>query len=38
VAGAVDLAPEQVERVFRDIQAKRRTTQYLHLPPLLCAA
>jgi NAD+ synthase len=38
VAGAVELAPEQVERVFRDIQAKRRTTQYLHLPPLLCAA
>jgi NAD+ synthase len=38
VAPAVALAPEQVERVFRDIQAKRRTTQYLHLPALLCAA
>ncbi len=38
VAGAVELAPEQVERVFRDIQAKRRATQYLHFPPLLCAA
>jgi NAD+ synthase len=38
VAGALELAPEQVERVFRDIQAKRRATQYLHFPPLLCAA
>jgi hypothetical protein len=23
-----------VARVFRDIESKRRTTQYLHLPPL----
>jgi NAD+ synthase len=29
------LSEEQVERVYRDIQAKRRTTRYLHLPPLL---
>lgn len=35
VAYALDLIPEQVERVFRDIDAKRSTTRYLHLPPLL---
>jgi NAD+ synthase len=35
VAGAVGLAPEQVERVFKDIEAKRRTTRYLHARPLL---
>jgi NAD+ synthase len=38
VAPAVDLTPEQVGRVFRDIEAKRRATKYLHTPPLLCAA
>jgi NAD+ synthase len=38
VAPAVDLTPEQVGRVFRDIEAKRRATRYLHTPPLLCAA
>ena len=27
--------PAQVERVFKDIEAKRRTTRYLHLPPVL---
>jgi NAD+ synthase len=37
-AAAAGVTPAQVERVFRDIQAKRRATQYLHLPPLLCAA
>ncbi len=31
----VGLSTAQVERVFRDIAAKRRTTQYLHRPPLL---
>jgi NAD+ synthase len=31
---AVGLTAEQVERVFRDIDAKRRTTRYQHLPPL----
>jgi NAD+ synthase len=31
VAGAVGLEPEQVERVYRDIEQKRRTTRYLHL-------
>jgi NAD+ synthase len=35
VAAAVDLKTEQVERVFRDIEAKRRATRYLHLPALL---
>lgn len=35
VAPAVQLTPEQVERVYADIVAKRRTTQYLHRPPLL---
>jgi len=30
VAEAVDLTPEQVERVFKDIVAKRRATHYLH--------
>ena len=37
VAGAVALEPDQVERVFRDIEAKRRATRYLHAPPLLVA-
>lgn len=35
VAPAVDLTAEQVEIVFKDIAAKRRTTAYLHTPPLL---
>jgi NAD+ synthase len=35
VAPAVGLTPEQVTRVFRDIEAKRRATRYLQLPPLL---
>lgn len=35
VAPAVGLTPEQVERVFRDIDQKRRSTAYLHLPPVL---
>lgn len=34
VAPVCDLRVEQVERVFRDIDAKRRATHYLHLPPL----
>ena len=34
-APAVDLSPEQVARVYHDIEAKRRTTRYLHTPPLL---
>ena len=35
VADAVSLTPEQVQRVFDDIDQKRRTTRYLHLPPQL---
>jgi len=35
VAPAVGLTPEQVERVFKDIDQKRRTTRYLHARPLL---
>jgi NAD+ synthase len=34
VAPVVGLTPEQVERVFRDIEQKRRATRYLHTPPL----
>ncbi len=37
VAAAVDLEPDDVLRVFRDIEQKRRTTRYLHLQPLLAA-
>ena len=35
VARALDLKPDQVERVYADINTKRSTTQYLHLAPLL---
>jgi NAD+ synthase len=35
VAPVVGLTREQVERVFKDIEAKRRTTRYLHVRPLL---
>jgi NAD+ synthase len=35
VSGVIDLAPEQVERIYRDIEAKRRATRYLHERPLL---
>jgi NAD+ synthase len=35
VAATLGLAPAQVERVYRDIEAKRRATRYLHQPPLL---
>ena len=35
VAPVVELTVEQVERVFRDIDAKRRAARYLHSPPLL---
>jgi NAD+ synthase len=35
VAPAVKLEPEQVERVYKDIEAKRRATRYLHAAPLL---
>jgi NAD+ synthase len=35
VAPVVGITPEQVERVFRDIEAKRRTTLPLHVTSLL---
>ncbi len=35
VAAALRLTPAQVERVYRDIEAKRRASQYLHAAPLL---
>lgn len=35
VARAAQLTTAQVERVWRDIAAKRRATRYLHEPPLL---
>ncbi|MGC4114775.1 MAG: NAD(+) synthase [Myxococcales bacterium] len=34
IAEALGLTPAQVERVYRDLEAKRRSTEYLHLPPL----
>jgi NAD+ synthase len=35
VAPSVGISPEQVERVYKDIEAKRRSARYLHSPPLL---
>jgi len=35
VAPVVGLTADQVERVFKDIDQKRRTTRYLHARPLL---
>ena len=35
IAAATGLTNEQVDRVFRDIDQKRKTTEYLHLPPQL---
>src|SRR5918998_4093175 len=37
VAAATRLTVEQVQRVYRDIDQKRRTTEYLHLGPQLVA-
>ena len=34
VAAVIGLTEEQVERVFKDILAKRRATRYLQTPPL----
>jgi NAD+ synthase len=38
VAPVVGLTPPQVERVFKDIDAKRRGTRYLHSKPLFVRA
>ena len=35
VAAAADMTAEQVERIYRDIDAKRKATRYLHTPSLL---
>ncbi|MBN1696524.1 MAG: NAD(+) synthase [Spirochaetales bacterium] len=35
VAKTIGLSEEQVNRVYSDIEQKRKTTRYLHLPPLL---
>ena len=35
VAQAIGLKPEQIEKVYGDIDTKRATTRYLHLKPLL---
>jgi NAD+ synthase len=35
IAGVANLTAEQVERVYRDIEQKRRTTRYLHAAPQL---
>lgn len=35
VAEVMDLKPEQVERVFRDIERKRAVASYLHAAPVL---
>lgn len=35
IAASTGLTEEQVLRVFRDIDQKRKTTEYLHLPPEL---
>jgi NAD+ synthase len=38
VAPVVGITVDQVERVFKDIDAKRRATKYLHMRPLLVEA
>jgi NAD+ synthase len=38
VAEGVRLSQEQVERIYRDIEAKRRATKYLHMAPVLVEA
>jgi NAD+ synthase len=35
VAAAIGLKPEQVQKVYEDIDTKRATTRYLHLNPIL---
>ncbi len=35
LAAALDLEPQQAERVYRDIERKRKTTRYLHACALL---
>ena len=35
IAAGMGLKAEQIERVFRDIEAKRKMAHYLHAPPAL---
>ncbi|MHB1306273.1 MAG: NAD(+) synthase, partial [Limisphaerales bacterium] len=35
IGPALNLTAEQVERVFRDIESKRKVTKYLAAPPVL---
>jgi NAD+ synthase len=35
VARALELTVKQVSAIYRDIEAKRRSTRYLHEPPML---
>ena len=35
MAERLGLRPEQVQRAYKDVLQKRKTTEYLHLPPLL---
>ena len=35
VAAVIDLQPEQVQKVYDDIDTKRSTTRYLHMKPIL---
>ena len=37
-APVIGLRPEQVERIYKDIDQKRRTTRYLHARPMLVEA
>jgi NAD+ synthase len=37
IAAATGLTDEQVNRVIRDIEQKRKTTEYLQLAPVLAA-
>jgi len=37
IGQAINLEAAQVERVFRDIESKRRAARYLHAPPVLTA-
>lgn len=38
LATALSIAEEHAKRIYADIDAKRRTTRYLHLPPILVDA
>lgn len=38
VASALGLTSAQVERIYRDIEAKRRATLSMHLPPLMVSS